>query len=129
MKWRHLIKISCRIYGRQISDGHSLLEEVKNDLYEKFPRFTFKEPIHDYLPLMDDEIDAAESRGLMISYTNAWTQNKTVAHVICYSYVFTMQCNSQEEALITCEEIEEQMPEMFTSIQIQSSSWLDRVPH
>lgn len=129
MEWRHLVRCECRVYGRQTSDSHSLLEEVKEDLYVRFPRFVYSEPTHDYLPLLEDEIDEAERKGMMLSFTNAWTNNTTVAHVVCYSYVFTMQCNSHEEALNICERIESEMPEQFTSIQIQSSAWLDRNPH
>ena len=129
MKWSHMVKCECRVYGRQHSDSHSILEEVRAELFDKFPEFVYAEPGQDYLPLLEEEIGDAEDKGMMVSFSNAWTLNKTVAHIVTYTYIFSMQCSSQEQALDVCNKIEEQMPGQMTSISIQSSVWLDRNPH
>jgi hypothetical protein len=130
LDWTHQVSLECRVYGRQTSDMHTLLEEVRSELLDKFPTFICKEANVDYFPLLPEEVQEAERRGLMLTMSNERTAKMgMVMHAVVFKYVFSLTVGSSAEAEAICDDVEETMPGKFTSIRVTQDAWLDRSPH
>ena len=130
MDWGTQVLLKCRVYGRQTSDMHAMLEDVRSALEEKFPGFVVTEPDLAYVPILAEDVPAAQERGLLISFANPiGARQRLVANALVYCYEFTRAVNSAEEGHDLCERVEAALPGKFTSIQVIRTMWLDSSPH
>lgn len=125
MDWSCIIILECRIYGRQTSDANVFLADVKEKLHVVNPTFSVSKTTLKYLAVSEHDVEEAQDRGFLITYDRV----SGTPNVILHTGAFTKQCTSLSEAMSICETIELSLKEVFTSIQIRQSAWLDRVPH
>ena len=122
LKWKTELRLTYRMFGRQMEDTDLAFDQVTQYLAEKEPaRISFGHVKEDFWPLRPESREDTEKRGIFVSETAVGLS------VVIREFTATITCDSFDDAEARLARILNDAPCKFAFIEITRAYLTDHV--
>lgn len=116
--WTTRLILEHRVLTKVMEDPHFHLKSVQASMQTAYPMFGVLELDPMYHPVDPREVEAAEKKGLLLSYSNIPENGPVKQCVSLWTFRYETVCANHQDAMELAQNVTIMFPQTFASVQV-----------